>query len=234
MDHDGWTDLAAGRRLLLNRNGKLEPAAELPAPIDPIDLGAPRPKRWLQVALTGVKNPKLAANAKVEVKAGTLYEKRTYEGVPLLFDLGEHASADTVRITWPNGLIQNETKQAGKSRRHVQGGAAPLRLLPDDLHLERQALPVHHRRPGRGAARRQLRATASISRWITTSTSRSPASRSGRRDGQYEIRITEELREVAYLDQVRLDRASIIRRGSRSSPTTSSRRRRSPSSGCSA
>ena len=32
--------------------------------------------------------------------------------MPLLFDAGEHATFDAVRITWPNGLIQNEVRQA--------------------------------------------------------------------------------------------------------------------------
>ena len=44
---------------------------------------------------------------------------RSYAGVPLLFDAGDHATVDTVRITWPNGLIQNETKQATERGVHL-------------------------------------------------------------------------------------------------------------------
>jgi len=43
---------------------------------------------WIAIALTGVKNIKSAIGAKVEVKAGTSYEKQTYAGVPLVFRLG--------------------------------------------------------------------------------------------------------------------------------------------------
>ena len=61
--------------------------------------------------LTGVKSLKLAQDAEVEIKAGLLVSQALYEGVPLTFDTGAYATIDTVRITWPNGLIQNETRQ---------------------------------------------------------------------------------------------------------------------------
>ena len=32
--------------------------------------------------------------------------------MPLLFGMGASQTVDTVRITWPNGTIQNETRQA--------------------------------------------------------------------------------------------------------------------------
>src|SRR6202007_3116302 len=47
------------------------------------------------------------------VKAGALYQKQMYQGVPLTFGLRSYTGVDTIRITWPNGLVQNETKQKG-------------------------------------------------------------------------------------------------------------------------
>src|SRR5262249_30148269 len=64
--------------------------------------------RWISVRLEGVKSLKRAQDAEVEVKAGTLYRKQIYAGAPLTFDVGNAATVDVVRITWPNGLIQNE------------------------------------------------------------------------------------------------------------------------------
>ncbi len=188
FDADGRVDLAAlgadgALRLLANRteNGL----------------------RWLSVALDGVKNLKLAAGAEVEVKAGTSFQKKHYAGVPLHFGLGARPEADTVRITWPNGLIQNEPKRAAgallafKEAPRLSGscpmiftwngerfefitdvlGVAPLGASAGDG----QYFPVDHDEviqvPGA--------ALAAV-------------------DGRYEVRITEELREVAYLDQVRL------------------------------
>ena len=70
----------------------------------------------MELALTGVKNAKLAVGAQIEMKAGTDYHKETYEGMPVVVRLGARTQIDTVRITWPNGLIQNETKRAGEPR----------------------------------------------------------------------------------------------------------------------
>src|SRR5262249_55235804 len=68
--------------------------------------------RWIRVDLRGVRSLKLSQDALVEIKAGDFYRREFYNGVPLLFDAGDHAMIDTVRITWPNGLIQNEVNQA--------------------------------------------------------------------------------------------------------------------------
>jgi tetratricopeptide (TPR) repeat protein len=158
---------------------------------------------WITVGLEGVKNAKLAFGAEVEVKAGRLYQKRFYTGVPLTFSLGSFVAADTVRITWPNGLIQNETRQAGrrayvyKEAQRLSGscphiwtwngrefqyvtdvlGVAPLGASSGDG----QYFPVDH------------------DEYIQI-----PRGALAARDGKFEIRITEELAEVAYLDQVRL------------------------------
>ena len=69
-------------------------------------------RHWISVRLKGVRSLKLAQDALVEIKAGDLYRSQFYNGVPLLFDTADHSTIDAVRITWPNGLIQNEVKQA--------------------------------------------------------------------------------------------------------------------------
>jgi tetratricopeptide (TPR) repeat protein len=139
FNRDGRTDLAFGAGLLLlNRNARLQSETALKSVVvagsvladfqgngrlDRALISAdgtlvierdvtPNYGDWIEIALTGVKNEKLALNAKVEVKAGTSYEKATYEGLPLVFRLDSRAVVDTVRITWANGLVQNETGQA--------------------------------------------------------------------------------------------------------------------------
>ncbi|MSO19555.1 MAG: tetratricopeptide repeat protein [Acidobacteria bacterium] len=190
-DQDGKTDLATigfGGAVERQRN-ETEPA------------GA-----WLTVSLEGVKNLKLAPGARVEVRAGRMYQKRTYAGVPLTFGLGPLGNTkliDTVRITWPNGLIQNETKVA--VNQHVTykeaqrlSGSCPMiftwngkefEFITDVLGVaplgaslgDGQYFPVDHDEfiqiPGR--------ALTAV-------------------NGKYEVRITEELREVAYFDEVKL------------------------------
>lgn len=187
FDADGRTDLAvlAGGsvRLLFNRTET--------------------PNRSLRVALQGVKNLKLAAGAEVEVKAGSGYQKKLYAGVPLVFGLGTRAVADTVRITWPNGLIQNETRQAAGSPpayKEAQrlSGSCPMiftwdgegfRFITDVLGVaplgasagDGEYFPVDHDEYV------QIPGDALVAV-----------------DGRYEIRVTEELREVSYLDQIEL------------------------------
>jgi hypothetical protein len=158
--------------------------------------------RWLSVSLEGVKNLKLAPGAVVEVKAGSSFQKKVYAGVPLPFGIGTRKTVDTIRITWPNGLIQNETKQAAGAHKVKEAprlsGSCPMiftwngqgfRFITDVLGVaplgassgDGNYFPVDHDEfvqiPGEALAVR---------------------------DGKYEVRITEELREVSYLDAVHL------------------------------
>ncbi len=158
---------------------------------------------WVGVGLLGVRNMKLAAQAIVEVKAGRYYQKRTYDGHPLVFGLRDASAIDTVRITWPNGLVQNELRPrvgqvtSFKEAQRLSGscpmiftwnghsfqfitdvlGVAPLGASSGDGTY----FPVDH------DEYIQIPATALVAR-----------------DGAYEVRITEELREVSYLDRVTL------------------------------
>ena len=163
-------------------------------------VGAPH---WIRVGLQGIKNLKLAPAAEVEIKAGALYLRQAYAGVPLLFDIGAYPVVDVVRITWPNGLIQNEVKQPANQSytyREAQrlSGSCPMiwtwngravQFLTDVLGVapigasdgEGTYFPVDHQE------------------YVSI-----PSEALAPIDGQYDIRITEELSEVSYLDQVRL------------------------------
>jgi tetratricopeptide (TPR) repeat protein len=158
--------------------------------------------RWLSVVLEGTKNLRRAEGAEVEVRAGTRYQKKIYSGRTLLFGLASEAQVDTVRITWPNGLIQNETRQTAgrhpyKEAQRLSGscpmiytwngsqfefitdvlGVAPLGASSGDGEY----FPVDHDEVI------QVSGDSLVPR-----------------DGAYEIRIVEELREVAFLDSIRL------------------------------
>ena len=215
LDNDGWIDLEADGKVLLNHNGVLAAAAgpNFRARDDYSAVAADgtlhlfqnqsETKNWLRVGLTGVKNLKLAPMAMVEVKAGTLYRKKIYNGIPLTFDLGPYNQADTVRITWPNGLIQNETKQAaGKSYTYKEAqrlsGSCPMIFTWDgkEFRFLTDVLGVA-----------PLGASAGDGKYFPVDHDEYvfiPGEALAIDNGHYEIRITEELREVSYLDQVRL------------------------------
>jgi tetratricopeptide (TPR) repeat protein len=188
FDGDGRVDLAS-----VGKDGKLQLFRNATEP----------PNRWLAVHLEGVKNLKLAPGAEIEVKAGRSYQKKLYSGTPVVFGLGGREEVDAVRITWPNGLIQNETKQkAGQLVSYKEAprlsGSCPMiftwngerfQFITDVLGVaplgasagDGEYFPVDH------------------DEYIQI-----PGEALAEVDGRYEIRITEELREVAYLDQVRL------------------------------
>jgi len=158
---------------------------------------------WIEVALTGVKNPKLSLGARVEVKSGTSYHDARYNGVPLVFRLGNRTNVDTVRIGWPNGLMQNETNQAVNKIDAIKeaprlSGSCPMiftwngsrfEFITDVLGVaplgassgDGQYFPVDH------------------TEWVSV-----PGEKLRLRDGSYEVRVTEELHEVSYIDQIEL------------------------------
>ena len=158
---------------------------------------------WLRLTLSGVKNPKLASEAQIEVKSGRRYQKKTYTGTPLVFGLRDAKEIDTVRITWPNGLIQNEVRQpvsraiTYKEAQRLSGSCPMIftwdgrgfRFITDVLGVaplgassgDGAYFPVDH------------------DEYVQI-----PGDALALKDGAYEVRLTEELREVSYLDQVQL------------------------------
>jgi hypothetical protein len=162
-----------------------------------------RGHHWLKVGLTGVKNLKLAPSAEVEVKAGPRFQKKIYQGLPLHFGLGQDRQIDTVRITWPNGLIQNESRQAADGLRVFEeaqrlSGSCPMIFTwnGEEFQFITDVLGVA-----------PLGASAGDGQYFPVDHDeiiQIPGEALVPRDGSYEIRITEELREVAFLDEIRL------------------------------
>ena len=203
VNNDSWLDIVSSAGTLLNRQGKFERVAT-PAGNGSVESEVPAAgSKWIRVTLDGVKNLKLGYDSEVEIKAGASYQKKIYRGVPLLFDLGGRLTADTVRVTWPNGLIQNETKQlanhsyAYKEAQRLSGSCPMIwtwdgkqfRFITDVLGVaplgassgDGQYFPVDH------------------DEYIQI-----PGEALKEVNGKYEVRLTEELSEVSYLDQIAL------------------------------
>jgi hypothetical protein len=160
-------------------------------------------RRWIAVSLQGVKSLKDAQDAQVEIKAGALYRRVTYPGYSVLFDAAAYPTIDTVRITWPNGLIQNEVKQATNKAYVYQeaqrlSGSCPMiwtwngrevQFITDVLGVaplgasdgEGSYFPVDH------------------DEYVSI-----PGSALAAVNGEYDVRVTEELSEVSYIDQIEL------------------------------
>ncbi len=166
-------------------------------------LNASAAQHWMAVQIEGIKNLKEAMGATVEMKSGAYYGKQVYHGVPVDFATDAHADADTIRITWPNGLIQNETrKKSGEALKIAEAqrlsGSCPMvfawnghgfQFISDVLGVaplgassgDGSYFPVDH------------------DEYIQI-----PGSALREDHGNYQVRITEELHEVSYIDKTQL------------------------------
>jgi tetratricopeptide (TPR) repeat protein len=158
---------------------------------------------WLRVGLKGVKNLRLAPGAQVEVKAGQRYQKQSYDGVPLLFGMGASQTVDTVRITWPNGTIQNETRPALKQAPVYEeaqrlSGSCPM-IFTWNAHAFEFITDVLGVAPLGASAGDGSYFPVDHDEYVQIDGSSLVAV-----DGWYDIRVTEELREVSYLDAIKL------------------------------
>jgi tetratricopeptide (TPR) repeat protein len=159
--------------------------------------------RHLRVKLDGVKNLKTAVGSEIEIKAGRHYQRLIYDGAPLLIGMGQAKSADTIRITWPNGLIQNEINQAsGRAYEYKEAqrlsGSCPMIWTWNGIEFQFITDVL-------GVA--PLGASSGDGKYFPVDHDeyiQIPGEALAQRNGRYELRITEELSEVAYLDETKL------------------------------
>jgi len=163
----------------------------------------PADPAWLELSLTGEKSNRQAVGATVEVKAGNLYQKLIYRGLPLLIFTGGRRVVDVVRVTWANGVIQNEVQVAANRRLEVvesdrQTSSCPFLYVWDGLGF-RFLTEVVGRAP--------LGEPLPDGRLVQPHPEdyvRIPPGEMKPLEGRHVFQVTEELREVAYLDAVEL------------------------------
>ncbi len=159
--------------------------------------------RWVAVRLTGVKSRIVGTDARVEVKAGRLYSKRVYPGYPIVVGVGQQNTVETVRVTWPNGLIQNQEVADLNQVLEIQeqprlSGSCPMIYTWNGEEFEYISEVL-------GVA--PLGASLGNGQFFPVDHDEYVLLRGDQlaeRDGFFEVRVTEELREVAYIDQIRL------------------------------
>ncbi|NKB90211.1 MAG: hypothetical protein GKS06_18545 [Acidobacteria bacterium] len=189
VDHDGDGSLD----VLVDRSGELILLTQ-PAP-----LGG-----WMRLGLHGVKNNLEGIGGLIEVKVGGAYQRRLQRARWLHLGLGTAAAADVVRVTWPNGIIQNETDVLANATLEPIGeverleGSCPLlytwdgtewRFINEVLGVAPLGMPLSA----------DVIHPADYDEYVPI-----PGEALQPRDGFLEVRLTEELREAGYLDAVRL------------------------------
>lgn len=165
----------------------------------------------LVVALHGHHNNQAGVDARVEVRAGNFYASRMVVDRPLRFGLGSRQKVDTVRVVWPNGVLQNvqnvPTAAVGTPEKRarldveepkVMLGSCPfvytrkadgrVDFVSDILGGSPMGIPI---KPG---VYMPVRDSEVLKLPRTTSVQR----------GTFPVRVTEELREVTYVDEAAL------------------------------
>ena len=158
---------------------------------------------WLGLRLTGVKNNLRGVGATIEVKAGGLYQMRPYRRFPMHFGVADVASLDVVRIRWPNGIVQNlldepvdrlvmttelERLEGSCPFLYVWNGSE-WEFIDEVLGVAPLGMPL-----AEGVVH-----TPDPDEYVPV-----PGELLRRHNGEFEIRLTEELREAGYIDAVRL------------------------------
>ena len=189
LDGDGDSDLllvtAAGLRALRNDGG---------------DLGG-----QLKVRLVGTKTNPGGVGTRVEVRSAEFLAVRHVSGPPIEIGLGGHQKLDSVLTVWTNGVVDNQIDLAA--------GDTPLTIV--EKNVATGSCPFLYAWDGEGFA------------FVTDILGNSPLGLSlhrgvplaadpdelveiggpdalAVRDGAWVVQVTEEMREVLYLDEARL------------------------------
>lgn len=161
---------------------------------------------WLKVKLVGLnvgnsKNNLDGLGAKVEIKAGPLYQMRVVQSPIIHFGLGIKEKADLLRVIWPNGepdiLIEPGPDQVIQAEQRLKG-SCPFLYTWDgkgytfvtDIHwrnLLGMVLPDGSYAPPDPAK----------------DFFKIPGGKLRPKDSRYSLQITEELWETTFLDQVK-------------------------------
>jgi tetratricopeptide (TPR) repeat protein len=180
-------------RLLLNEGGNVNRSLGL---------------RLVGLATGSGKNNHFGVGAKVEVRAGPLYQVRYVTDPLTVIGLGGYARAEVVRIRWPNGVPQvldYPDAQHELAEEQLLKGSCPFlyawdgegfAFVTDVLWQSALGMPVGIGGAGRGRTYAPPDPSAQHVRIA--------GDRLRPLDGEYVFQLTSELWETIYLDRVRL------------------------------
>jgi hypothetical protein len=161
--------------------------------------------RGLTVTLAGRKDNTHGVGSLVELRSGTLYRRAYVRGEALSFGLGGLPSGDVLRITWPNGVRQHVRADglAAGTRVAVEqvmrvGGSCPFLYAWNGREYEFITDALGASPLGLPAAPGVMVPWDSEEHLLVRGEQRVP------QDGELRVVLTEELREVTYLDRLAL------------------------------
>jgi Tfp pilus assembly protein PilF len=152
------------------------------------------------------KNNALGIGARLELRAGQIYQMRVATGRVTHFGLGPHLKADVLRVEWPNGVpqtiyfpgsdrdvVESEMLKGSCAFVYTWDGKG-FRFVTDAMWRSALGMP--------------LGLMGSMSAFAPAGASQEYVRIAGDalqpRDGRYTLQLTEELWETAYADEVKL------------------------------
>ena len=190
FDADGDTDLmlvtTTGRLVFLRNNGG-------------------NTNQQLKLRLVGTKTNPSGLGTRLEVRAGEFRAMRLVSALPVEIGVGRHAQLDSVQTVWVNGVVDNRIDVAVKPapltivEKNVAAGSCPY-LYAWDGRRFRFVTDLLGNSPLGLSLRRGLVLAADPDEFVVVGTEKGFRPRLG----FYELEVTEELREVLYLDHARL------------------------------
>ncbi|MFN8582814.1 MAG: FG-GAP-like repeat-containing protein [Gemmatimonadaceae bacterium] len=166
----------------------------------------------VRVALKGLrtgsgKNNDFGIGARLDLRAGEIYQARVVTGRVTHFGLGPHLKADVLRVQWPNGVpqmvylpgadqdvVENELLKGSCALAYAWDGTG-FRFVTDVMWRSALGMPL-----GLMAGGKTGFAPAGASQEYV----RIPGQALQSRNGRHVLQLTEELWETAYMDEVRL------------------------------
>ena len=154
------------------------------------------------------KNNAFGIGARLELRAGQIYQTRVVTGPVTHFGLGPHLKADVLRVEWPNGVpqtvyfpgsdqdvVESEMLKGSCALAYTWDGKR-FRFVTDAMWRSALGMPLGLMAGGGGSAYAPAGASQEYLRI--------PGDALQPRDGRYVLQLTEELWETAYADEVKL------------------------------
>jgi hypothetical protein len=179
------------------------------------------------VRLTGKVSNRSGVASKIEARAGSLQQKlETYSATPapapadIVFGLGQRQTTDAVRVIWPAGIVQAETEITPSATTARAGDtkppAPPIAPTLNVIELDRKPSSCPYLFAWNGERFEfitDFMGGGELGYWVAPGVRAAPdpdeyvrirGDQLKARDGRYEIRVTNELEEALFMDQVQL------------------------------
>ncbi len=169
----------------------------------------------IKVDVHGHISNRSAVEAKIEMRAGSLYQKlEVYSASPapapadLIFGLGKHDKPDAVRVLWPAGIVQAETEFPAAA------SAGFISLKVTEIDRKPSSCPYLYTWNGErfefitdfmgGGEMGYLESPGHYNQPDPDEYVRIRGDQLKAKDGRYELRVTNELEEALFVDRVQL------------------------------